>query len=314
MSTTVRGADDDGFGLRWAYSRGVYSWRTLRPRSCQHLVRMDRGGTPGPSDQPHAMGHRGASFWCGRFAPAALRHEQGSCLETPRLDWAGGDRARRRCPRVARERGPDVGACGACGRSVSRGHAAGGGASCRDHPARAFHGCEEDWFCADPARCRRHRVGCGRRHRGPGRASGTCCFLGPPWRGPATRSRCVTRGWMGCTPRASPPPAPCFSMYPSIFSWRVRSLANAPWGDLALQAFVQGLLTAIASLVFYGRAVSILGASSGAAFAALSPAMTAVMAIPILGEWPAAMDWIAIVCISVGVYVVSGGPLPQRRS
>jgi drug/metabolite transporter (DMT)-like permease len=92
------------------------------------------------------------------------------------------------------------------------------------------------------------------------------------------------------------------------------SLAKADWGDLALQAFVQGLLTAIASLVFYGRAVSILGASSGAAFAALSPAMTAVMAIPILGEWPTATDWIAIATISVGVYVVSGGPLPRRRA
>jgi drug/metabolite transporter (DMT)-like permease len=90
------------------------------------------------------------------------------------------------------------------------------------------------------------------------------------------------------------------------------SLAKADWGDLALQAFVQGLLTAIASLVFYGRAVSILGASSGAAFAALSPAMTAVMAIPILGEWPTATDWIAIATISVGVYVVSGRPLPRR--
>ena len=76
---------------------------------------------------------------------------------------------------------------------------------------------------------------------------------------------------------------------------------------------MQGILTAIVSLIFYGRAVSILGASSGAAFAALSPAMTAVMAIPILGEWPTTMDWIAIAAISVGVYVVSGGPLPQRR-
>jgi len=92
------------------------------------------------------------------------------------------------------------------------------------------------------------------------------------------------------------------------------NFTKAPWSDLALQAFVQGLLIAIASLVFYGRAVSILGASSGAAFAALSPAMTAVMAIPILGEWPAAIDWMAISSISAGVYVVSGGPLPRRRS
>jgi len=90
------------------------------------------------------------------------------------------------------------------------------------------------------------------------------------------------------------------------------TLIKAPWGDLALQAFVQGLLTAIVSLVLYGRAVSLLGASSGAAFAALSPAMTAIMAIPILGEWPTPMDWIAIVAISLGVYIVSGGPTPQR--
>jgi drug/metabolite transporter (DMT)-like permease len=34
---------------------------------------------------------------------------------------------------------------------------------------------------------------------------------------------------------------------------------------------------------------------------------------PILGEWPTTMDWMAIAAISIGVYVVSGGPLPRRR-
>ena len=92
------------------------------------------------------------------------------------------------------------------------------------------------------------------------------------------------------------------------------SLTKASWGDIALQAIVQGLLTAIISLVLYGRAVSILGASSGAAFAALCPAMTALMAIPVLGEWPTSIDWVAIISISAGVYVVSGGPLPSRRT
>jgi drug/metabolite transporter (DMT)-like permease len=90
------------------------------------------------------------------------------------------------------------------------------------------------------------------------------------------------------------------------------SLLKAPLNDIALQAFVQGFLTAVISLVLYGRAVNILGASRGAAFPALCPALTAVLAIPILGEWPAATDWIAIILISSGVYVVSGGPLPRR--
>jgi drug/metabolite transporter (DMT)-like permease len=92
------------------------------------------------------------------------------------------------------------------------------------------------------------------------------------------------------------------------------SLFKAPLADIALQAFVQGFLTAVISLLLYGRAVGILGASGGAAFPALCPALTAVLAIPILGEWPTAIDWIAIIFISAGVYVVSGGPLPGQRT
>jgi drug/metabolite transporter (DMT)-like permease len=89
------------------------------------------------------------------------------------------------------------------------------------------------------------------------------------------------------------------------------TLAAAPWGDVALQAVVQGVLTAIISLLLYGRAVSILGASSGAAFAALGPAITALLGIPVLGEWPTMLDWAAISAISAGVYIVSGGPISR---
>ena len=91
------------------------------------------------------------------------------------------------------------------------------------------------------------------------------------------------------------------------------SLLNAPWRDLVLQAFIHGFLVAVISFVCIGRAVSILGASNGSAFAALAPAITAILAIPVLGEWPAPGDWIAMLLISGGVYIVSGAPLPARR-
>lgn len=91
------------------------------------------------------------------------------------------------------------------------------------------------------------------------------------------------------------------------------SLLKASLRDVALQAIVQGVLTAIVALVLYGRMVAILGATRGAAFVALTPAIIALAAIPILGEWPSAIDWIAIASISLGVYLVSGGPLPTRR-
>jgi drug/metabolite transporter (DMT)-like permease len=91
------------------------------------------------------------------------------------------------------------------------------------------------------------------------------------------------------------------------------TIFDAPASAIALQALVQGLLTAVVSYIVYGVAVRILGASSGAAFAASCPAMTALLAIPILGEWPSPVDWAAITLISLGVYVVSGGPLPRWR-
>jgi drug/metabolite transporter (DMT)-like permease len=90
------------------------------------------------------------------------------------------------------------------------------------------------------------------------------------------------------------------------------SLFKASLFDIALQAVVQGVLTAIVALLLYGRMVSLLGATSGAAFVALTPVITGLMGIPVLGEWPPATDWVAISVISIGVYVVSGGPLPHR--
>jgi drug/metabolite transporter (DMT)-like permease len=83
-------------------------------------------------------------------------------------------------------------------------------------------------------------------------------------------------------------------------------LFNVSWRDLVLQAFVHGVLCAVISLMLWGRAISLLGASSGSVFAALAPAITAVLAIPLLGEWPASTDWIAMLLISGGVYIASG--------
>jgi drug/metabolite transporter (DMT)-like permease len=98
-------------------------------------------------------------------------------------------------------------------------------------------------------------------------------------------------------------------IYAIVARW---SALDAPILDVALQAIVQGILTAIVALLLYGRMVSLLGATAGAAFVALTPATTALLGIPVLGEWPSAIDWVAIASISVGVYLVSGGPLAAR--
>jgi drug/metabolite transporter (DMT)-like permease len=89
-------------------------------------------------------------------------------------------------------------------------------------------------------------------------------------------------------------------------------LAQLPLAEITVQAIFQGVLVSIVSLLLYGRAVAILGASGGAAFGALVPALSALLAIPLLDEWPNETDWVGILLISAGVYLASGGPLPSR--
>jgi drug/metabolite transporter (DMT)-like permease len=97
---------------------------------------------------------------------------------------------------------------------------------------------------------------------------------------------------------------------PIYFAVHGIHLAKAPVHDLATQTIFQGIVVTIISIVLYGRAVLILGASGGSAFGALVPALSAVLAIPLLGELPTRSGWIGIALISIGVYLASGGPLP----
>jgi drug/metabolite transporter (DMT)-like permease len=100
---------------------------------------------------------------------------------------------------------------------------------------------------------------------------------------------------------------------PIYLAWRGAALSHVPLADLAAQAAFQGLLVTIVSLLLYARAIAMLGASGGAAFGSLVPPLAALMAIPLLGEWPSATDWFAIALISAGVYLASGGPVAFRR-
>jgi len=97
---------------------------------------------------------------------------------------------------------------------------------------------------------------------------------------------------------------------PTYLAFCGTRLAQMPLADFAVQAIFQGVIVSVIALVLYGRAVAVLGASGGAAFGALVPALSALLAIALLGEWPDQTDWAAIVLISAGVYLASGGPLP----
>jgi drug/metabolite transporter (DMT)-like permease len=106
---------------------------------------------------------------------------------------------------------------------------------------------------------------------------------------------------------------------PLYLLFRGERLLSAPIGEVMVQAFYQGVLTAILSLLLYSRGVALLGASLAGTFVALGPIIATVLAIVVLGEQPKLHDWTGILVMTLGVYLASGGPFaiwasrPARR-
>jgi drug/metabolite transporter (DMT)-like permease len=75
---------------------------------------------------------------------------------------------------------------------------------------------------------------------------------------------------------------------------------------LIVQTLYQGPLTGIVALLAYTRAIAILGAARAAAFTALLPLTTLLLAIPVLGERPSLGDTAGAVLAAVGVLLATG--------
>jgi drug/metabolite transporter (DMT)-like permease len=86
----------------------------------------------------------------------------------------------------------------------------------------------------------------------------------------------------------------------------VRALGDGLAGPVILQAIVQGFFSGVAGVVLYGIAVDRLGASRAAAVSPLAIVMAALIAVPVLGEIPAAAALIGITLATLGVVLASG--------
>ncbi|WP_374299688.1 DMT family transporter [Ferrovibrio sp.] len=82
-------------------------------------------------------------------------------------------------------------------------------------------------------------------------------------------------------------------------------LLVAPLFEVGVQ-LAQSVGSGLLSMAAYGFAVRRLGAASAAAFGALTPALTALLAIPLLGEWPELVTWAGIAAVSLGVALANG--------
>jgi drug/metabolite transporter (DMT)-like permease len=80
---------------------------------------------------------------------------------------------------------------------------------------------------------------------------------------------------------------------------------NAPFGEIALQGFYQGVLMSGVAIVTFNRAVALLGPSAATAIIALVPVAASLLAIFALGEFPAPAEALSIAAIVAGVLMAA---------
>jgi drug/metabolite transporter (DMT)-like permease len=91
-------------------------------------------------------------------------------------------------------------------------------------------------------------------------------------------------------------------------------LAVVPPLALILHAFYQGILNAILGLWLWGSAVRAIGAAKAQRFPPLIPVVGTLLAVPVLGEWPGALQTIGVTLIVGGIGFAALGDRLVRRS
>ena len=81
---------------------------------------------------------------------------------------------------------------------------------------------------------------------------------------------------------------------------------TAPLEETLFQGLFQGLFAAVLALLFYTRAVALLGAARGAIFAALVPGFALLMAYPALGEVPSGRGLLGVAVVTAGMFAALG--------
>jgi drug/metabolite transporter (DMT)-like permease len=93
---------------------------------------------------------------------------------------------------------------------------------------------------------------------------------------------------------------------PFYFLFSAETFITAPVDEVIFQGLLQGVFSGLLALLFYTRAVAILGIAKGSVFGALVPVTALMLAIPVLEEQPNAAEWSGLVLVSLGMITALG--------
>ena len=71
--------------------------------------------------------------------------------------------------------------------------------------------------------------------------------------------------------------------------------------EIGIQLIVEGVMAGAGNLYTFAKAVEILGPGRAALFPSLVPGLAVLIAIPVLGEIPNALQWTGLFVISAGL-------------
>ena len=85
-----------------------------------------------------------------------------------------------------------------------------------------------------------------------------------------------------------------------------KTIHVAPWSEIVLQGAYQGLGPSVVAVLLFATAIRSVGPSTTAAMMAMVPGMTALFAIPLLGEWPSLTAWGGLALTTAGIVLAAG--------
>lgn len=92
--------------------------------------------------------------------------------------------------------------------------------------------------------------------------------------------------------------------YLAWYGWA--HLVTRPPGPMAVQALVQGLMQGVLAITAYTQAIRVLGVSRAVLFPAMVPAVSILIGIPIVGEWPDASQLAGLLLVTAGLLLAIG--------
>ena len=98
---------------------------------------------------------------------------------------------------------------------------------------------------------------------------------------------------------------------PYYFLFQYSGFADVPLWVIVFHAVNQGVLNVLVGLWIWGWAARTLGASVTGRFPPSMPVIGALLGIPILGEWPAALQWTGVGLIVIGLVLTAWRDAPR---